>query len=596
MELMLRYLQAGAGHDDASETEASADQVLAGSSPQAAIHLIGRDIRPLHARFSMRGKHLRVEGCGGTILVNGTQVRAADLAPGARVSIGRHVLRAIEAPQGFDAALEIRLDPAVEPAEFEAAFRTDLSQTFLSRRRSAWAALAGVLVLCLAMPLDAMFVNRAGGALPAWLPSDRLWSPGPLIHAHQVATRDACMTCHRVPFVRVRDHDCKSCHKRVFDHVTAARAHTAGLAATQRCATCHREHYSDPSHFVPRSEQFCTDCHGRNLRFSDRAPLEPVRAFAKDKHPQFRIELVRLEPGSVDATGTTQWTSQSAVLVPSKAMSDRIPEEPCRTEQEPAHPSAGEPEQSSNLTFSHACHLDARKVSRPGATGALGCSDCHVLSVDGSHFVPLSMSVSCEGSGCHSLEFAREKGLGRELPHGKPAQAIAIIQDFFVKKAAAPPGTTAPPRHLPNRVEPPPCTGSAYDCGLSRARFEVELAFVPRDGTCRLCHVVTDTGAASLVDRFRVTPVRLQAGFFKSAHFDHRAHEVQGKLTGDKACEACHAARNSTRSADVMIPPIGKCLECHSDRPEKDKVTVSCPSCHVYHPRRSTASVGEEST
>jgi len=593
MELMLRFVQASGGREEASEMETSADEVIVGSSPQATIQLIGRDIRPLHARFSMRGERLRVAGCGGTIVVNGKETRVSELAPAAEIAIGRHRLRAIEAPQGFDAALEIRRDPGVEPAEFEAAFRTDLSQTFLSRRRFAWAALAGVLALCLAIPLEGAFLKKAGAVLPAWVPSDKLWLPGPLIRAHRIATRDSCASCHRVPFVRVRDADCKSCHKGLGDHVPAVRLQTAGLGPTQRCATCHQEHYTDPSHFVPRSEQFCTDCHAEELRFKDRAPVKAVRAFAKDKHPQFRVDLVRLEPGSFEATGSYKWISQSIVLEPSKAGPDRIPEDACSTEAQP-QPATDGPQQSSNLTFSHACHLDARKVTRPGVTGGLSCSDCHVLSVDGSHFVPLSMSTRCEG--CHSLEFARERGTGRELPHGKPAQAIAIIQDFFVKKAAAPPGTTAPPRHLPNRVEPPPCTGNPYDCGLSRARFEVELAFVLKDGTCRLCHAVTDTGAPSLIDRFRVIPVRLQSAFFTLAYFPHRAHEVLGKLTGDKACESCHGTRSSTRSADLMIPPIGKCFECHSNQPEKDKVALSCASCHVYHPRRSNASVVEEST
>src|SRR5260370_7931018 len=81
MELMLRYVQASGGREEASETEASADEVIVGSSPRATIQLIGRDIRPFHARFSMRGERLRVEGRGGTIVVNGKETRASGLPP-----------------------------------------------------------------------------------------------------------------------------------------------------------------------------------------------------------------------------------------------------------------------------------------------------------------------------------------------------------------------------------------------------------------------------------------------------------------------------------------------------------------------------------
>jgi hypothetical protein len=597
MELMLRYLQAAGGREEASEVEVSADAATAGSSPKATLQLIGRDIRPVHARFFLRGGRLCVQGVGGTVRIDGKDLRKADVAVGSEIEVGRHRLRGIAAPQGFDGALEVRRDPSVEPAEFEAAFRTDLAQTFLSRRWSAWLALAATLLIGFALPLNGALISQAGKAPPAWAPSDRLWLPGPLIHAHQIATREACASCHRVPFAHVADADCKTCHKRVQDHAQAPRLHAAGLQPTQRCAVCHAEHFDDPKHFVPRNESLCTDCHGRQMRFDDRPPVQAVRGFAKDEHPQFQVTLLRPDASALQTTGTYKWNMQTVALASAVDAPARVPDDPCRTDEvSKPLPNDPGPRLTSNLTFSHACHLNAQKVTRAGSGDGLGCADCHALSVDGSHFVPLTMNHSCESAGCHSLEFAREGGFSRELPHGKPEQAVTIIQDFYIKRAAAPPGTTAPPRHLPNRVEPPPCAGPPYACGISQARFEIELAFLSKDGMCRLCHAVTDLGSTALAERFRVAPVRLQWAFFKTSDFDHRTHEVQGKLTGDRACESCHAARKSMQSSDLMIPTIEKCLECHSKRPEKNKVALSCGSCHVYHPRGLIAPPSEGST
>jgi predicted CXXCH cytochrome family protein len=66
--------------------------------------------------------------------------------------------------------------------------------------------------------------------------------------------------------------------------------------------------------------------------------------------------------------------------------------------------------------------------------------------------------------------------------------------------------------------------------------------------------------------------------------FRHKDHLVQKQMSGDKACLSCHAAHASKQSSAVMIPDIGKCLECHTDRPAVDHVTVQCVSCHAYHP------------
>jgi predicted CXXCH cytochrome family protein len=86
-------------------------------------------------------------------------------------------------------------------------------------------------------------------------------------------------------------------------------------------------------------------------------------------------------------------------------------------------------------------------------------------------------------------------------------------------------------------------------------------------------------------------PVRLNYEYFSGARFNHRQHAIQKNLLGDEACVSCHNARSSTHSTDVMIPDVDRCLQCHAQRQEKDKVTTQCVSCHTYHPGASSGAL-----
>jgi Zn finger protein HypA/HybF involved in hydrogenase expression len=117
---------------------------------------------------------------------------------------------------------------------------------------------------------------------------------------------------------------------------------------------------------------------------------------------------------------------------------------------------------------------------------------------------------------------------------------------------------------------------------MKRAQAEIENQFKNRG--CASCHNVNDTHAADLPDRFQIAPVRLTRDYFPDVHFSHRLHAVQKDKSGDTACLSCHAVRQSKSSADVFVPDLPKCLDCHSERLTADRVTLQCSSCHSYHP------------
>jgi hypothetical protein len=246
--------------------------------------------------------------------------------------------------------------------------------------------------------------------------------------------------------------------------------------------------------------------------------------------------------------------------------------------------------EQSNLKFSHAQHLDPARVTRASDSRALGCSDCHTPAADGEHFLPVTMQRSC--ASCHELTF--DPGApDRQLPHGRPRDAILLIQDYFARRSVDPtPATSmAGRRRLPDqRVEESVCSGPAFACAMRRAQSEIENQF--KTHGCASCHNVTDTHDGDVLERFQVAPVRLTRDYFPAVHFSHSLHAVQKGKSGDAACEACHAVRKSSSSTDLFIPDLPKCLECHSDRLARDRVVLQCSSCHEYHPK--TTIVSEE--
>ena len=247
MEVLLRERRARAdGFVEYNDSEVSAPSINIGSAPDQTLQLIGRDIAPQHAQIRMSGARTRIACRRGLhVLVNGTKVRGASLQQGDRIEISGHQLQLVESPTGFDLALEITPNAAVQSSDFASAFRIELEQTWLSKRIAAWSLFGVILLLTLVLPLSEL-VLKPGKVNRPWSPADAQWSTGDLLPAHQLAIGDNCNACHAKPFARVRDDDCLTCHDHTRDHIEAALAGRAGLDHV-RCATCHQEH-NEPAH------------------------------------------------------------------------------------------------------------------------------------------------------------------------------------------------------------------------------------------------------------------------------------------------------------------------------------------------------------
>ncbi len=568
MDVLLRELLRGGDIEEYRDTAFHGERLVIGSAADAAIQILGEKVAARHAALVLEGAQLQLRCERGLLAsVNGHEVAAARMQPGDVVQIGGNRLRLVAAPAGFHVALEIEPDPAVDAGHFESAFRTSLEQTMVSKRRLSWLALAAVLVLGLLVPL-AMVLSR-GASPPSQTAEvgflqrtfgDALWSTGPLSPVHAQATGNQCQHCHQGLFVRVRDSACRACHQGVADHVRPdiVADGSAGHQIVQgRCESCHREHGELAASLVPRGDALCTSCHAdASQRFAG-LQLPDASAFDEQHHPAFTPLM--LVP---DADAASGWVSSR---VPMASASDQ-----------------------SHLKFSHEQHLDGKKVLRKRDSGALGCADCHLPAAGGQGFETITMREVC--SSCHELTFDPAEPR-RQLPHGEPRDAILVLQEFFARRYLDPAAAPAPrlKRRIPGRSEEDllaACTASPLTCARQYAAQEIEGQFTGRG--CVTCHEVADTGAASILERFEVLPVKLADSYFPAARFNHAAHRIQKDLTGDAACQSCHQAAQSKESRDVLLPDLARCAQCHQTHPGTGQISSPCVSCHLNHPAQPT--------
>lgn len=584
MIALLRQLRRGPkGEEEYADTEFNGDSITIGSAADRDIQLIGAAVAADHAVIRRSGGKDTLSGRGGARFTIAGEARTARaLQVGDVIGIGENLITVLDPPGGFDLALAIQLNTDVDKSEFEAAFKTELDQTWLSKRRTSWMLLLLTGVFAFAIPLTTGVLHRDFMSTAPWLPDDSFWSAGPLIPAHAQAIGRRCEACHRQFFRAVADDECRKCHDRVGDHVLAAHLSMTQLGPPQRCGSCHEEHNAPEGSIVIHNDALCTACHaGAHSRFGT-LKVDEVRGFSAKDHPAFKASVYVPMDSAAAQKAAVQTASSDTSAVPE--LRDITAAERAGVVSiswQTTRVALDSGKEHSNLKFSHAEHLDVNKVQRLSDGKALGCADCHGLDADGEHFVPISMARSC--SACHELTFD-EQVPDRQLPHGKPRDAMLTIEDYYARKFSDPAHavTAVARRQIPDAASAVEiCTEATLACGARHAELEITNQFTRRG--CISCHVVSDNHANDIHARFQVLPVKLMRDYFPDTHFSHRTHAVQKELTGDAACLSCHKSRDSTDSQTLLLPALGKCLECHADSPSRDRVALNCVSCHAYH-------------
>jgi hypothetical protein len=93
---------------------------------------------------------------------------------------------------------------------------------------------------------------------------------------------------------------------------------------------------------------------------------------------------------------------------------------------------------------------------------------------------------------------------------------------------------------------------------------------------CKTCHALIRVDGEKGPD-WNVAKIRANNSWMPHARFDHKSHATS-------KCADCHDVSKSKRSADVAMPTLQGCRECHGgSKPTEKKITSNCLMCHGFH-------------
>lgn len=515
-----------------------ADTFTVGRGSGCEIRFDSRLVSLLHARLTRLAGGWEIEDLNSLsgITVNGALVRRALLQPGDRIAIGDRELCMTE-HEGLPALREIREER--EEGDSSERVARGMRRLALANYMPSHAllSLAAVVIVMLGW-----FVWPVG--------ADRWWSwsSGPIANHHRDLA-DRCSVCHAEPFSAVPDSACLACHE-LSDH---ARAFGHDVRDSRRCTSCHFEHHGDHG-MVTSDPQLCLSCHIDVQASKPESAMNPIRSFAD--HPEFSVAIPH---------GPAVDRAVKRVSLGSAAARD---------------PSA--------LDFNHAVHL--KPLKNNGVELRLQCQECHDAQAGRDDIAPVSFEKNCRN--CHSLEFD-ERLPGRQVPHGDADAAYTAIVSALGRMsldrgdADRPGGGTehsAAARARPGTDRPPNTKALNFVRKqlVAESRAAEELLF-SKTG-CALCHKIHERGVLPEDDletsRYVIEKPGLPARWMTLARFAHDAHETM-------QCEDCHrGARDSKDTADVLLPKIAVCRDCHMDRDaigQHGAVASDCVQCHSFH-------------
>lgn len=548
-----------------SETLIDTDVINLGRATGCEIFLDDPRVSLNAARLTSNEGALIVEANGETtLMVNGQSARIATLKVGDKFALGPFDFEVV-APNGdADIAIDFELARPLEEGEDVVLARstTKLADTWLSRRKFAWAAFLIIFIGMFALP----YVQITGNMLTAdmadtsqALPKPgapetgldeihfgKLWATGELSDAHKFLS-NKCETCHQGPFMETGNKVCLGCHTEVENHADPLLFVSSSPQA-KGCISCHSEHHG-PDGITPKAQSICTDCHANMAAVEPSSDLPNVSDFGKN-HPAFRPTI------TID-----EMTGETARLIVGEG---------------------GVLSEQSSLKFSHAQHL-RHDMYYPGTTKSLECGSCHIPEISGQTFRPIQMDGVCDT--CHKLTFDPNRP-NRGLPHGDVEAVREALKEFYQSIALEGTYTEAEQRtHGAGRraiggsesyvQQVPEVSGSptTLKWAHAKARAAEDLVFGGR--VCGTCHEVSKSGDDDKPD-WHVQPVKLNTNFLPKARFDHARHETMG-------CQSCHQAETSSKSTDLLLPGIETCQTCHGGEDSADKIPSSCTTCHDFH-------------
>jgi hypothetical protein len=396
--------------------------------------------------------------------------------------------------------------------------------------------------------------------LPAWamlIGNERWYQAEGVSQAHQLIAND-CGRCHVTSWntalrlaslddglVSVADESCTVCHSGPAHHKDQPSAAT-------RCADCHREHRGR-NELARATDTHCTQCH---------AALEtthgPSRNFARSidgftSHPQFAV----LRAPGEDPPGTEHQIHKIARQIDGKWRD------------------------GSTLRFNHKKHAGPDGLLRlDGTRQALRCEHCHQIEPSNGYMRPIDHERHCAACHGNQLHFDEQRFASAKVTHGSLPSVRGELVDRYASLASRQPQLARDePRVEPER-EVPGTSARLSETGWKwvnqRLSFALDQLFNRKQLGCRYCHndVKSDDDDPQ---QWTVNDPRIPARWLAHCVFRHDRHQLL-------SCTECHQqAITSSDTADILLPGIENCRQCHGSKQTRGSARSDCVECHIYH-------------
>ena len=319
---------------------------------------------------------------------------------------------------------------------------------------------------------------------------------------------------------------------------------------TRNCAACHR---SEATFGKKVSDTACLSCHDGPIH-QEQQTFTPVCMDCHVEHQgAFRLSTVRDEACTQCHANLKTKSGRLTVAAKVTSFAGGHPEFAAVQRPDPG-----------TVKLNHQIHLGTN-IRGPHGPVQLQCADCHQR--DGARMVPINYEKHC--ASCHGLQF--DQRFTEPAPHKKPEVVIDFITAKFTEYIAAHPEEVHKADPADPRIMRPPMP-PAKDAAEWIARRISDSKQLLWRKSCVECHTLNSRMGAALPE---VPKAGIAERWFPRAWFDHEAHQML-------ICSECHSkAKTSRETADVLIPGIETCRECH--RPGTDSAESRCFECHVYH-------------
>lgn len=517
----------------------SGETITIGRAAECAVLLSDSRVNLHHAVICYGADgELYIDGMDGEDLyVNESFQRHASFKPETKVIIGPYKLLVEPNREDVDLVLSIlRSESAQANDENIQQPPLTLVAAGLSKRRYAASMILVIIVLFLLLPLVQSLLPT-GTNWVYHLPFSEYWNVGQMSHGHR-SFGNKCSTCHQNPFEAVADSTCLNCHKSTTPHVQDNALNDKAFK-DRRCVECHSDHRGEIEKIHLNKQ--CASCHGDIRAKYDKSKRANIHDFSVD-HPAFALTM---QVGD-QAKSEIRVLQQEHLKIREK----------------------------SGLKFSHQVHLDKEGISSPQGDTVMVCKDCHQPDDAAVRFKPISMEKSCQQSGCHSLDF-KPPVQDRPLPHGSESKLIATLNEYYSKTAIEEMLTWST-----RRCGDAPTTGSnllerAKSCVKNKVEVNTIAMLKEKDG-CIECHEVI-MQPDDKEEPWKIKRVNIVQHWLKNARFPHGRHVTV-------KCADCHDKAGSKESADVSMPDIKKCRQCHVGKEiVKGKISSTCEDCHLFH-------------